>query len=254
MKKIIGIIPSRYQSVRFPGKPLADICGKPMIWWVYNQAKQAHMLKELYVATDDARIEQVCKDNGMNVLMTENSIQTPTDRVYHVSRFLDADVYVCINGDEPLVKPATIDLVAKTAIENPQCYVVHAVSEIHSQTEVVDYTNLKTVANESGEALYISRSPIPYPKGCLDFSYKKLVCVYAFTREALEFFHDTPKGLIEKAEECDIVRFLEHRKSVMFVDAHEESLSVDTLKDLDKVRLIMSNRIKSSNNLSNENL
>jgi len=243
--KIIGVIPSRYSATRFPGKPLADICGKPMIWWVYHQAKQAKMLDEIYVATDDERIKNVCEENGVKVIMTDSAIPTPTDRVYTVSTMVDSDLYLVINGDEPLINPEAIDKIAKEAVAHPDYDVVHAVAKITSSAEVVDYSNLKTVATENGDAVYISRSPVPYPKGTLDFEYRKLVCIYTFTKDSLKFFNDTPKGAVEKCEECDIIRFIENRKKVLFVEADDTSLSVDTPKDLDKVREVMQGRLDS---------
>ena len=100
--KILGVIPSRYGSTRFPAKPLSDICGKPMVWYVYQQAKKVKGLSDVVVATDDERIVDVCKKYDMNVIMTSNRHKTPNDRVWEVSTKIDADIYVCINGDEPL--------------------------------------------------------------------------------------------------------------------------------------------------------
>ena len=106
--KVIGVIPARYQSVRLPGKPLADICGKPMVWWVYQQAKKVKRLDSVYVATDDERIEEICKRFSMPVIMTTSAHPTGSDRLAEVAQKIEADIYVTIQGDEPLLEPETI--------------------------------------------------------------------------------------------------------------------------------------------------
>jgi 3-deoxy-manno-octulosonate cytidylyltransferase (CMP-KDO synthetase) len=233
--KIIGIIPARYASSRFPGKPLADICGKPMIIRVYEQVSMSKTLTEVIVATDDNRIVSVCAELGIKAITTDKEIAFMTERVYAASKILQADAYYCIPGDEPLVSPTTIDDVVKVYSANPTYDVVHAVGDITDATEVIDYTNLKIVSTENNECIYISRSPIPYPKGTLEFNYRKLVCGCVFSKNGLDFFHKTPKGTLENAEDCDIVRFIEHRRKVLLVPIKEKTLSVDTPKDLERV-------------------
>lgn len=232
--KIIGIIPARYNSSRFEGKPLADICGKPMIWYVYNQVKKVKEINEVYVATDDERIEKVCKNYDINVIMTKNTHKTPTDRIHEVSDKIDADIYLSINGDEPLIDPETI----KAVIPNEEVngiFVANIITTIEDPVEVVDFTNLKVVTNEKGEGIYISRSPIPYPKGSMDCKYKKHVGVYAFNKEALDFYVNTKRGNLEKVEDIDLLRYIENRIKVNFIDVDCHTLSVDTPKDLDRV-------------------
>ena len=117
--KIIGVIPSRYQSSRFPGKPLAEICGKPMIYWVYQQVMKVKEFDEVYVATDDSRIEEACKKYDMNVIMTSDKHQTGTDRLGEVAEKIEADFYVNIQGDEPMIEPETIQKVITYKLEHP---------------------------------------------------------------------------------------------------------------------------------------
>lgn len=233
--KIIGVIPARYASSRFPGKPLADICGKPMIWWVYQQAKKSQKLKQIYVATDDQRIQEVCLQYGMNVLMTNDWHETPTDRMYEVSTRVDADLYVSINGDEPLISIENIE----ATIPSPELYHEEFVGGIYADivdaAELIDITNIKVTTNDAGECVYVSRSPIPYPKGVENCVYKKYIGVVSFTKKALEFYVSTPRGLLERMEEVDLLRFIEHRKVIHFQRVTSSTISVDTYKDLKKV-------------------
>ncbi|MEE1154919.1 MAG: NTP transferase domain-containing protein, partial [Acutalibacteraceae bacterium] len=167
MKKlnVIGVIPSRYGSTRFPAKPLSDICGKPMVWYVYQQALKAKGLSAVYVATDDQRIVDVCNQYGMNVIMTSDQHKTPNDRVHEVSTKIDADIYVCINGDEPLIEPEVIEraIPEESDEQDLEYFYSNVITTIENPVEVVDPTNIKAVANAQGDAMWASRSPIPYP-------------------------------------------------------------------------------------------
>lgn len=241
--KVVGVIPSRYSSTRFPGKPLADICGKPMLWWVYQQAGKAKGMDELIVATDDQRIVDVCEKYAMNVLLTSPSHPTPTDRLYEVSQKKDGDIFLFIGGDEPLIDPKVIEAVIPKEDPQEPLYAANAMTAIKTSPEVIDFTNIKVVVNEEGYGLYTSRSPVPYPKGGLDFDYKKFVGVGAFSRKALEFYANTPKGTIERIEECDLLRFIEHGVKVRFFDVDCRTLSVDTPKDLERVRGLMKEKL-----------
>lgn len=234
MKKAIAVIPSRYQSSRFPGKPLVDICEKPMLWWVYNKAKKVASLDDVIVATDDERIADVCKRHDMKYLMTSKSHDTPTSRLYEVSLKIDSDLYVFIGGDEPLISPDAIDEVVSTAKESND-EVTHAMTTIKTAPEVIDFTNIKVVVSTEGYLLYTTRSPLPFPKGGLDFEYKKFVGIGAFTRKALQFYDSTPKSKLEKIEECDLLRFIDKFVPVKMVEVSCRNISVDTPKDLEAV-------------------
>ena len=173
MKTFLGIIPSRYQSSRFPGKPLADLCGKPMIWWVYQQALKASSLDDLIVATDDQRIAEACKKYGMKYIMTSPDHDSPTSRMYEVATKMRYDYYVFIGGDEPLIEPDAIDAVTEEA-KRTGMDCVNAMTIIKSAPEVIDVTNLKVVTNTKGNLIITTRSPLPYPKGGLDFDYMEI--------------------------------------------------------------------------------
>lgn len=239
--KIIGIIPARYKSTRFEGKPLADICGKPMIWWTYQQAKKVKAFDEVYVATDSDIIENACRQHGLNVIMTSVENHTPTDRIYEVSTKFDADFYISINGDEPLIDPKTIEAVIPKNNKKDK-YVANIITTIKDPVEVIDFTNLKVVTNDNGRGIYISRSPIPYPKGSMDCNYKKHVGVYAFNKRALEFYHKTKRGMLEIIEDIDLLRFIENQVDIEFIEVECKTLSVDTPKDLKRVIDIIKER------------
>ncbi|MDR0430149.1 MAG: 3-deoxy-manno-octulosonate cytidylyltransferase [Tannerellaceae bacterium] len=243
--KIIGIIPARYESSRLPCKPLADICGKPMIWWVYQQAIKANALSAVYVATDDERIVNACNSLSMPVLLTSKDHDTPTSRLYEVSTQLEADFYLLIMGDEPLVNANCFDLIIPK--EKTINYCVRALTtELHSPTEVIDYSNQKVVTNQWGETLLISRSPIPYPKGLLGFVYRKVTGVQIFSKTALQFYNTTSKSILEKAEENDLMRFVENRIPVIMIRSPYKTISVDTPKDLELVRKEIEKRINNN--------
>lgn len=239
--KRTGVIPSRYGSTRFPAKPLADICGKPMVWYVYQQALKAD-LDEVYVATDDERILNICNGLGMNVIMTSDKHKTPNDRVHEVSTIINSDIYVCINGDEPLIEPEVINASLPEAGENITMFYSNVITTIKNPVEVVDPTNIKVIANNKGEALWASRNPIPYPKGNMEFTYKKIVGIAAFSKDALDYYVNTPRSEIEKAEELDLYRFLVNHKIVKLKEIECSTLSVDTPKDLEHVRTIIKKR------------
>jgi 3-deoxy-manno-octulosonate cytidylyltransferase (CMP-KDO synthetase) len=237
--KIIGIIPARYKSSRFEGKPLADIHGKPMIWWVYQQFKKVDLIDEIYVATDDERIVKACKELNMNSIMTSNFNETPVDRVYEVSEKIQADLYLTVLGDEPLIEEETIRSIVPEIYDKDKIYVGNLMTKITNAAEVIDFTNLKIVSDVNGKLIYVSRSPIPYPKGTLDIEYKKFVGVSIFSKSALDFFKSTPRGSLEISEDNDLIRFIENGIEVWLKQVETKSISVDTYKDLVHVRKLI---------------
>lgn len=242
--KCIGIIPARYKSSRFEGKPLATICDKPMIYWVYKKASECKELEDIYVATDDERIYEYCLNNNMNAIMTSDMHKTPTERIKEVSDILKADIYVSVNGDEPLIEPNTISAIIPKKINLNEPYVANLMTTIIDPVEVIDFTNLKIVTNESNKCIYISRSPIPYPKGTMECKYKKHVGVYAFNKKALDFYVSTPRQKNENIEDIDLLRYIETGIEVNMIDVSCNTLSVDTPKDLIKVQEIMKKELK----------
>lgn len=240
--RIVAVIPARYGSSRFPGKPLVDLCGKPMIWWVCQQLKKVNNVDDTVVATDDERIVDVCLLYGMNVMLTSKDHNTPTSRLYEVSTRMEGDKFVFVGGDEPMINPQSIEQVVAVAREEDS-FAVNAMTKIKTSPEVIDFTNIKVVVNTDNMLLYTSRSPLPFPKGGLDFDYMKFVGIGVFSREALAFYNETPKSDIERIEECDLLRFIERGKPVKMVYVESNNVSIDTPKDLDLARVIMQERI-----------
>lgn len=233
--KIIGVIPARYKSSRFPGKPLADICGKPMIWWVYNQAVKVKEFDSVYVATDDEKIISACEQLDINVIMTSDKHPTGTDRVAEVAEKIPADLYVVIMGDEPLISPDNIYAMIKAMSENKKYDAGMLCVKFKNGVDLVNTTTIKLALNYNNELIYMSRLPIPFPKAELDYSNYKNVGVYAFSRDALDFYRNTERGRLEKIEDMEMLRMLENHKLVKVVEVETESMSVDTYKDLERI-------------------
>lgn len=238
--KVIAIIPARYNSTRFPGKPLADILGKPMIWWVHNQVAKVKEFDEIYVATDDERIKDTCESYGIKVLMTSIEHDNHIFRVHEAANLVEADYYVCINGDEPMIEPEAIRGVFDPIYKQEEFWAINLMTTIKNQTEIVDFSKIKIVTDHNGFGLYMSRSPLPYPRGSSQFEYKKYVGVECMTKKALDFFVSTKKSKLEKIEDIDHLRFIENRKSIKFVNVDSNTVSVDTPKDLERVIEILS--------------
>ena len=241
--KIVGVIPARYASTRFPGKPLADICGKPMIWWVYNQVIKSKKLDEVYVLTDDNRIVELCKNENIPYLMTRDNHPDHISRVQEASDMLDADCYVCVNGDEPLIQAEIIDKVIPESLDKDKPVFYGATRKFNEAPKVIDPANIKIVLNEMHRCVYMSRAPIPFPKGTLDFEYNKYVGIECFNKAALDFFVSVPMGRLEKVEDIDHIRFLENNIPLYFTEVDSESISVDTKKDLEYVRKQINEKI-----------
>lgn len=238
--KIVGVIPARGGSTRFSMKPLALICGRPMLYWVWKNCEEVKCFDAVYVATDNDEIRTAAESFGADVIMTSSNCETATERLYEVSHLVDADLYVMINGDEPLVQAVDIVKCIPAVIPADDFYVSNLMTDFTNPVEVVDPTNLKIVTNEEGVCLFVSRAPIPFPKGDMNYTYQKFVGVGAFTHGALEYYHATPRGPIEKIEENDSLRFIENRKDCYYINAHCKTLSVDTPKDISQVeRCIM---------------
>lgn len=242
--KVFGIIPARFKSTRFQGKPLADICGKPMIWWVYRQFKLAKGVNDVFVATDDQRIASVCEKYGIKYIMTSDQHPTHLDRLAEVAQKMGADFYININGDEPLMMPEYIEYLLPPEYVDPNSfYFANAMTKIKKPVEVNDVSRIKIATDNNGNALYMARVPIPYPKASSDFDYMKFVGIQCFSRSALLFCGETPRGRIEGIEDIDEYRFLENGKKIKMIEIPAETLSVDTQADLAVVRSVISRRI-----------
>lgn len=243
--KVVGVIPARYASTRLPGKPLADICGRPMLVWVYEQVKKAKKLEEVYVATDDVRIEDMCKEYGIPVVMTSTEHRTGANRLQEVSESIAADFYVQLNGDEPLLDPELIDAAVPDTIITEEEFGTNIITTMESPSEVLDAANIKVVFDDRLRAMYMSRTPIPYPFKSIEFEYYKHVGILGYNKKMLDFYKNSQPGRWELIEGIDTMRFLDYGKILQFIKVdHCHTLSVDTEKDLERVRQMMTDKLK----------
>lgn len=243
--KIIAVIPARYDSTRFPGKPLADILGKPMIWWVYQEAKKIKEYSDVIVATDSEKIVEVCNQLGMHVMMTSSKHPMGTDRVAEVASRTDADYYMIILGDEPILRAEDEKKVVDAIQSGVEADAFQLVEVMTDPVDVVNTTTIKLAINDEGYCIFLSRAPIPTPKSALGYSYHKNTGCFAMSREALDFFVHTKRGNIELAEDIEQLRLIENHRKIYTVKADYMSMSVDTPKDLERIRKEMARRLES---------
>lgn len=234
MRPVI-IIPARYQSSRFPGKPLAMIAGISLIRRVWDRCAMALPPAQVYVATDDTTIAAHCREQGIQVLMTSDTCLTGTDRVFEASTQVEADLFINVQGDEPLIAPADIAAVIAAALARPG-QVVNAMCEIASEDDFRSPTVPKVVARPDGRLLYMSRGAIPTAKALAFVAARKQVCIYAFPKAALAAFAGRrAKTELEAIEDIEILRFLELGFEVQMVEVSTASIAVDVPSDIERV-------------------
>lgn len=225
--KIIGVIPARYQSSRFPGKPLADIFGKPMIWWVYQQCLKVPELNEVYVATDDERIFTACTQLGIRVIMTSDQHRSGTDRLGEVANHVQGDLFVNIQGDEPLIEPQMIrDLIG--IFDDQSVYYGSLRKQITDEAEIQAPSTVKVVVDKNEDALYFSRSVIP--SNCKDGKLARVyrhVGIYAYKRDFLMTFIQLPPAELEAGEGLEQLRALENGYKLRVHETQYDSIGVD---------------------------
>ncbi|MDW7679884.1 MAG: 3-deoxy-manno-octulosonate cytidylyltransferase [bacterium] len=237
----VGIIPACYASQRFPGKPLADILGKPMIQWVYEQASATKRLRQVLVATDDERIYQTVATFGGNVEMTSPAAANGTERIAEIARRLDDPLIVNIQGDEPLIRPDVIDQLVELMVQNPQAPVGTLVTKIADDGVPADPNVVKVVLDKYQFAIYFSRFPIPYRRGKIigDFPYYQHIGIYIYRREFLLELVKLPQLPLENAEQLEQLRILEHGFKIKAALTDVNSLGVDVPEDIEKVKSFM---------------
>jgi len=234
--KVLGVIPARMKSSRFPGKPLADIKGRPMVARVYDAARRAAELTEVVVATDSSEIVEACGNLNIPTVMTDGNHRTGTDRVAEVATRIEAGMYVNIQGDEPLIEPEVIDAAVKGLKSDDYYQVVNLCMAIDRMTDLADATVPKVVKGPGGRAVFLSRAVIPYPKNPAFTDYFRQVCVYAFRPEALQSFAELDPGPIEASEDIELLRFIEYGVPVRMIEVVTRSFGVDTPADLERAR------------------
>ncbi|PXX96957.1 3-deoxy-manno-octulosonate cytidylyltransferase [Marinifilum breve] len=243
--RFIGIIPARYASTRFPGKPLADINGKTMIQRVYEQTLLA--IDEVWVATDDDRIKTAVEKFGGNVVMTSADHQSGTDRIAEAvatiskSNQKEYDVVINIQGDEPFIQPEQIESI-KACFDSPNTQIATLVKQISSQEDIFDPNKVKAVISNDQKALYFSRSPIPYQRGVEkedwlnNGTFYKHIGMYAYKKDVLQEITQIEQSRLEVSESLEQLRWLENGYWIQTDITEHESIGIDTPDDLERIK------------------
>lgn len=241
---IIAVIPSRYASSRLPGKPLMDICGKPMVQHVYERVRSVKLFNEVIVATDDERIMKAVEGFGGTAVMTSADCQSGSDRLIEVARLKPADIYINVQGDEPLIDAEAVEELGRTMLNEPALQMATMCFPVDAE-RAADPNLVKVVCDHNGNALYFSRSPIPYPrKGGIAPSYFGHLGIYAYRRGLLLRFGDLPYSPLENTEKLEQLRMLEAGIGIRVLKVRAMGPGVDTPEDLEEVRKIMRERMR----------
>jgi 3-deoxy-manno-octulosonate cytidylyltransferase (CMP-KDO synthetase) len=241
--RAIGIIPARWQATRLPGKPLADIAGRPMIQHVYERSRQAASLAEVLVATDDERVFDAVRGFGGEVVMTSADHASGTDRIAEAARTRTADIVVNIQGDEPLIDPDAIDAMVAPFATEPGLEMSTLAVPISSPRDIEDPGVVKVVFDRRGYALYFSRYPIPFHRDDRGgVAYHRHLGLYAYTTEFLQAYAGMRPAPLEQTEKLEQLRVLENGHRIFVVITDHDGVGVDTPEDLARVRAIMEGR------------
>ena len=239
-QKTVIIIPARYGSSRLPGKPLADIAGKPMVQHVVERASQVSGIDAVWVATDDQRVFDTVEAFGGQAVMTSPEHASGTDRLVEVMQKVSADIYLNVQGDEPLVRPGDLELLV--AAMQDSWVKVGTLCHVISAEEARNPNTVKVLCDQFDDALYFSRSPIPYPREAEEASYRKHVGVYAYRREVLEGYSQLPQPMAERAESLEQLRLMHAGIKIRVIEVEETGPGVDTPECLEKVRALVEGR------------
>ena len=239
--KVVGVIPARYKSSRFPGKPLANIAGKPMIIHVAEKTAKALGTENTFIATDDQKIQQVVEEYGYKAIMTSEDCKTGTDRLWDFAQKISADIYINVQGDEPMIDPADITKILTMKQDNME-WVINGMSSLHPDESAENINIPKVLVDKNNNLIYMSRLPIPGVKsfegGLPD--YKKQVCIYGFTFDELRKFGSMKeKAEYEKFEDIEILRFFDLGVKVKMVEVNGNTIAVDVPSDIEKVEAII---------------
>ena len=244
--RILGVIPARFASSRFPGKALAPLAGKPILQHVYERASQARYLSKIIIATDDDRIAKTARSFGAQVQMTRPDHLSGTDRVAEVASSDQAPVIVNIQGDEPLIDPTAIDAAALALLDDPDLPMATLKKRIEIPTEVDNPNVVKVASDLMGDAIYFSRWAIPYmrdgsPGAIVHY---KHIGLYVYRREFLLAYSGLPVGPLEQAERLEQLRAIENGYRIRVVETEYESLGVDTPEDLERIAALFEPSLK----------
>ena len=240
--KVVVVIPARYGSTRLPGKPLVSLAGKPMIQRVYERAKLAARVDRVLVATDDKRIVKAVEEFGGEARMTRSDHRTGTERVAEVAAHEDGDVFVNVQGDEPLLDPVAVDTAVTSLLEEPAAAIATVATPIKTRADIMDPNVVKTVLDFDGNALYFSRAPIPWVRDTaskVQVRHLKHLGLYVFQREALLEYPTLPQGELERIEQLEQLRWLENGWKIRVAEVEHDAVSVDVPEDIARVEKLL---------------
>jgi 3-deoxy-manno-octulosonate cytidylyltransferase (CMP-KDO synthetase) len=240
--RVVVVIPARYGATRLPGKPLVMLAGKPMIQRVYERAKRAHRADQVIVATDDKRILKAVEGFGGEARMTRADHRTGTERVAEVAAHVAGDVFVNVQGDEPLLDPAALDTAVSSLLEEPQASVATVATPVKTPGDIMDPNVVKTVVDFDGNALYFSRAPIPWVRDTgnkIQVRHLKHLGLYVFQRDALLEYPTLPQGELERIEQLEQLRWMENGWNIRVAEVEHDAVSVDVPADVERVERLL---------------
>ena len=246
---VVVVIPARYASTRLPGKPLVSLAGKPMVQRVYERAKQAQTVQRVIVATDDQRIVDAVHAFGGQARMTRADHRTGTERIAEVAAHEPGDVFVNVQGDEPLIDPLAIDTAVGALLEEPAAQIATVATPIRHAGDIMDPNVVKTVLDFEGNGLYFSRAPIPWVRDTqqkVHVKYWKHLGLYVFQRDALLEYPTLPQGELEKAEQLEQLRWLENGWKIRVAEVAQDAVSVDVPEDVERVEKLLREEARKS--------
>jgi len=240
--RVVVVIPARFGSTRLPGKPLVPLAGKPMIQRVYERARMAEKVGRVIVATDDERIVKAVETFGGEARMTRADHRTGTERVAEVAAHVEGDVFVNVQGDEPLLDPAAVDAAVSALLEEPAAAIATVATPVKTPGEIMDPNVVKTVLDFDGNALYFSRAPIPWVRdtaGKALVRHLKHLGLYVFQRDALLEYPTLPQGDLERIEQLEQLRWLENGWKIRVAEVEHDAVSVDVPEDVSRVEKLL---------------
>ncbi len=240
--KVVIVIPARYGSTRLAGKPLISLAGKPMIQRVYERAKLAEKADRVIVATDDERVVKAVEEFGGEARMTRTDHRTGTERVAEVAAHVAGEVFVNVQGDEPLLDPAAVDTAVKALLEQPTAAISTVATPIKTPADIMDPNIVKTVLDFENYALYFSRAPIPWVRDAaskIHVRHLKHLGLYVFQRDALLEYPTLPQGELERIEQLEQLRWLENGWRIRVAEVEHDAVSVDVPEDVARVERLL---------------
>jgi 3-deoxy-manno-octulosonate cytidylyltransferase (CMP-KDO synthetase) len=240
--KVVVVIPARFGSTRLPGKPLVSLAGKPMIQRVYERARMAKKVDRVIVATDDERIVKAVETFGGEARMTRADHRTGTERVAEVAAHVEGEVFVNVQGDEPLLDPVAVDTAVNALLEEVPAMIATVATPIKTAADIMDPNVVKTVLDFDGNALYFSRAPIPWVRDTaskVQVRHLKHLGLYVFQRDALLEYPTLPQGDLERVEQLEQLRWLENGWKIRVAEVEHDAVSVDVPEDVARVEKLL---------------